>query len=152
MTSLTSSDVEIANRGADEFLRVYYATYDSAKRVEGVPKFYRESSQLTYNGTAFTGPAAITALIERLPVTKHEVQSYDCHPISSTSPPALLITVSGLVTHGTVAAAAAPSAEIAGKTPSRNIDTQPRVFSQTFVLMKEGEKYYVSADHFRFVG
>lgn len=77
------TSVEIANRGADEFLRVYYATYDSARRAEGVPKFYRETSYLTYNGTSVTGPDAIKELLERLPVTKHEVQSYDCHPIAS---------------------------------------------------------------------
>jgi NTF2-related export protein 1/2 len=58
--------------------------------------------------------------------------------------------VSGLVTHG-IAATTAGNADTA-RTPSRNVDEQPRVFSQTFVLMKEEEKYYVSADHFRFVG
>ncbi|KAF8586258.1 NTF2-like protein [Ramaria rubella] len=150
MTSLTSSDVEIANRGADEFLRVYYATYDSAQRVEGLPKFYHDTSYLTYNGTMVTGPGAIKELLERLPVTKHEVQSYDCHPIATTSPPALLITVSGLVTHGQ-GGASTSGAETKTVPSSRNVDVQPRVFSQTFILMKK-EKYYVSADHFRFVG
>ncbi|KAF8518603.1 NTF2-like protein [Gautieria morchelliformis] len=148
MTSLTSSDVEIANRGADEFLRVFYATYDSAQRAEGVTKFYRDTSCLTYNGTAVTGPTAIRDLLERLPVTKHEVQSYDCHPIPTTSPPALLITVSGLVTHGQPSAG---GGETKTAPPSRNVDNQPRVFSQTFILMKM-EKYYISADNFRFVG
>jgi NTF2-related export protein 1/2 len=82
-SEMTLHSVEIANRGADEFLRVYYATYDSAQRAEGVTKFYRDTSCLTYNGTAVTGPTAIRELLERLPVTKHEVQSYDCHSIPS---------------------------------------------------------------------
>lgn len=73
--------VEIANRGADEFLRVYYATYDSAQRAEGMPKFYRETSHLSFNGTAVTGPEGIKSLLEQIPLSKHEVQSYDCHPI-----------------------------------------------------------------------
>lgn len=81
-----ASSVEIANRGADEFLRVYYATYDSAQRAEGVLKFYRETSHLTYNGTAVTGSEAIKSLLEQIPRSKHEVQSYDCHPIPCTRP------------------------------------------------------------------
>ncbi|KIJ54313.1 hypothetical protein M422DRAFT_25237 [Sphaerobolus stellatus SS14] len=148
-STLTRSDVEIANRGADEFLRVYYATYDSPKRSEGMVKFYRDTSHLTYNGTSVNGAAAIKALLDGIPMSKHEVQSYDCHPIPSTSPPALMITVSGLVTH-------APNADSLTATPdtknARNVDAQPRVFSQSFVLTKQEEKYYVSADQYRFVG
>lgn len=109
-----------------------------------------------------------------MPITKHEVQSFDCHPIPGTpchfaltggthsstrlgtQPPSLLITVSGNVTHGRGPAGNPPS------TPSRTIDGHPRVFSQTFMLVpdsdapptKPGEvaKYYVSADALRFVG
>ncbi|GJJ13214.1 hypothetical protein Clacol_007465 [Clathrus columnatus] len=165
MITLTTSElyiasVEIANRGADEFLRVYYATYDSAQRAEGVVKFYRETSHLTYNGTTVTGPEGIkTPLI------------FNDTPLAATSPPALLITVSGLVSHGPGATASATggtesitSTTSAGvsntatagqsKLASRNVDAQPRVFSQTFVLMKSEaeDKYYVASDHFRFVG
>lgn len=149
--------------------------YDSVQRAEGVPKFYRSNSCLTYNGTAVTGPVAIKELLERLPITKHEVQSYDCHTIPSecitvvsytnpiyapfslaTSPPGLLINVSGLVTHGQPSAGGGSaggggSGETKTVPSSRNVDTQPRVFSQTFILMKM-EKYYISADSFRFVG
>lgn len=71
-------------------------------------------------------------------------------------PPSLLIVVSGTVVHGknTQANSSAP--------PSKVIDDQPRVFSQTFMLVPDpdatktaaGEvaKYYITADTYRFVG
>lgn len=76
--------------------------------------------------------------------------------MSGTSPPSLLITVSGSVTHGRGPAGNPP------RTPSKVVDGHPRVFSQTFILVpdtaaapsKPGEvaKYYISADALRFVG
>ncbi|KAF8078988.1 hypothetical protein FPV67DRAFT_1558153 [Lyophyllum atratum] len=145
--ALTPSDVEIATRAADHFTRIYYSTYDSNTRLNDLPQFYRPSSSLVWNGKPFQ---------EKMPVTKHEVQSFDCHPIPGTSPPSLLISVSGSVTHGR-----GPAGNPA-TTTSRNPEGHPRVFSQTFMLVpdsaapasKPGEvaKYYVSADALRFVG
>lgn len=76
-------------------------------------------------------------------------------PLTGSQPPNLLVTVSGTVTHGNISV---PS----NSTKSKNVDGQPRVFSQTFILVpdqsavpaKTGEvaKYYISADAFRFVG
>lgn len=73
-----------------------------------------------------------------------------------TQPPSLLVTVSGTVTHGK-GAAGNPAAA-----PARSVDSQPRVFSQTFMLVpdptahqtKAGEvaTYYINADAMRFVG
>jgi NTF2-related export protein 1/2 len=76
--------------------------------------------------------------------------------LPGSQPPSLLVTVSGTVVHGR-GPAGNPAA-----TPSKSIDGQPRVFSQTFMLTpdpnapptKAGEvaKYYVQADAMRFVG
>ena len=140
-----------------------------------IPKFYRPSSAITWNGNPFAGADGVRDLLNDTPITKHEVQCFDCHPIpgrlcpypsscanltlTGSQPPNLLVTVSGTVTHGTPANPTAPSNNT---TKSKNIDGQPRVFSQTFVLVpdssavpaKTGEvaKYYISADALRFVG
>jgi len=91
-----------------------------------------------------------------MPTTKHDVQSYDCHPIPGSQPPSLLVTVSGTVTHGKAASASTTAAN------TKSIEDQPRVFFQTFMLVpdptapvaKAGEvaKYYIDADAMRFVG
>jgi len=155
-TPLTRNDIEISTRAADHFTRLYYSTYDSATRIDDLPKFYRPTSSLTWNGNPYQGSDGVKELMQGMPTTKHEVQSFDCHPIPGTSPPSLLVTVSGSVTHGR-GPAGNPAA-----TPARSIDGQPRIFSQTFMLVvdptapptKQGEvaKYYVNADAMRFVG
>jgi len=155
-TTLTRNDIEIATRAADHFTRLYYTTYDSSTRVEDLPKFYRPSSSLTWNGKPYQGSDGVKELIQGMPITKHEVQSFDCHPIPGSQPPSLLVTVSGNVQHGR-GPAGNPAA-----TPAKSVDGQSRVFSQTFMLVpdptapptKTGEvaKYYVGADAMRFVG
>ncbi|KAF9819229.1 hypothetical protein IEO21_02268 [Rhodonia placenta] len=156
MSTFTQNDIEIATRAADHFTRLYYSTYDSATRVDNLPNFYRPSSAMTWNGKPFQGSDGVRKLISAMPVTKHEVQCFDCHPIPGSQPPNLLITVSGTVTHGH-----RPTGNSAS-TSSKSVDSQPRVFSQTFMLVpdptappsKTGEvaKYYVNADAMRFVG
>lgn len=155
-TTLTRNDIEIATRAADHFTRLYYSTYDSPTRVDDLPKFYRPSSSLTWNGKPYQGSDGVKELIQNMPITKHEVQSFDCHPIPGSQPPSLLVTVSGNVQHGR-GPAGNPAA-----TPAKSVDGQLRVFSQTFMLVpdptapptKTGEvaKYYVNADAMRFVG
>jgi len=159
MSTLTRDDIEIATRAADQFTRLYYSTYDSPTRTIDLPKFYRPSSAITWNGNPYAGTDGIRDLLNDTPTTKHEVQCFDCHPIPGSQPPNLLVTVSGTVSHGNLANPTVPSNS---NTKSKNVDGQPRVFSQTFVLVpdssavpaKTGEvaKYYISADALRFVG
>ncbi|GBE77254.1 NTF2-like protein [Sparassis latifolia] len=156
MSKLTQNDIELATRAADHFTRLYYSTYDSATRIEDIPNFYRSTSAMTWNGTPFQGSEGVRKLIIAMPPTKHDVQSFDCHPIPGSQPPSLLVTVSGTVVHGRGPAGNPVS------TPAKSIDGQPRVFAQTFMLVpdsnapptKTGEvaKYYVNADAMRFVG
>ncbi|KAM6498649.1 hypothetical protein JOM56_006597 [Amanita muscaria] len=155
-SKLSASDIEIATRAADNFTRIYYSAYDADTRLSDLPQFYRPSSSLTWNGKPFQGADGLRQLVEKMPPTKHEVQSFDCHPIPGTQPPSLLLTVSGNVTHGKGPEGNPPN------THSKTPDGHPRVFSQTFLLTpdpaapatKPGEvaKYYISADALRFVG
>lgn len=112
-------------------------------------------------------------LLSKMPPTRHEVQSFDCHPVpgsfvlafeeitqlnglfisTGSQPPSLMVSVSGTVTHGK-GPAGNPAA-----TPARSVDGQPRVFHQTFMLVPdpttapgEPQKYYVNGDILRFVG
>lgn len=80
-----SNSIEIAARAADHFTRLYYSTYDSDTRVDDLPNFYRPTSALTWNGTPYQGPDGVRQLLSKMPPTKHDVQSFDCHPIPGTS-------------------------------------------------------------------
>ncbi|KAH8120069.1 NTF2-like protein [Phellopilus nigrolimitatus] len=158
MAGLAKTDIDIASRGADQFIHVYYAAYDSKDRVQSLPKFYRQSSSVVWNGKPAQGDSGVKELIEKMPMSEHTVQSFDCHPIPNTSPPSLLVAVSGTVVHGKAANNPHPAS-------SKAVDDQPRIFAQTFMLVPDTDapaaatdtskpqvKYYVLTDGMRFVG
>ena len=126
--------------------------------MDGLSKLYRPTSALTWNGNPYQGTEGIRELLKGLPTTKHEVQSFDCHPIPGqssfscfvlsnsipkkaeiicftqligTQPPSLLVTVSGTVIHGKGTAGNPAS------TPAKSVEGQPRVFAQTFMLVPD---------------
>jgi NTF2-related export protein 1/2 len=74
------SSIEIATRAADNFTRIYYSAYDSSTRLGELPTLYRPTSTLTWNGTPFQGVDGLVSL-ENMPPKKHDIQSFDCHPI-----------------------------------------------------------------------
>lgn len=75
---------------------------------------------------------------------------------AGTTPPSLLLTVCGTVLHGPAAGT------FTAATSSKTVDSQPRIFTQTFTLAPDTEastgesstsvKYYVNSDALRFVG
>jgi NTF2-related export protein 1/2 len=101
-------------------------------------------------------PPQIKEFLAKMPESKHEIQSWDCHPVPGHTPSPILITVSGTVLHGSMPA----------KIPqTKKPGVLPRVFSQTFVLVHEptvqpagqpesasSDVYYVRSDTLRFVG
>lgn len=145
--------------------------------MQTVPRFYRPDSNITWNGTPVSGTEELRQLLEAMPRSSHDVQSYDCHPIPGASlpllrispdsipplgssmaglqsrPPSLLVTVSGTVRHGPPPV---PTPAAAVKRPT--FENEPRVFNQTFILIPDeahtggDPKYFVKADSLRFVG
>jgi NTF2-related export protein 1/2 len=141
-----------------------------------VPRFYRPNSNITWNGTPVSGTDELRQLLEAMPRSDHDVQSYDCHPIPGmlldccwvtlldtfpsgssvagiqSRPPSLLVTVSGTVRHGP------PPTHGPAAAKRSTFENEPRVFNQTFILIPDdahtgGEpKYFVKADSMRFVG
>jgi len=114
---------------------------------------------VNWNGTALVGVDAISGFMGRMPLTRHEIQSFDCHTVPGSSNngrlSSLLVTVSGIVTHGP-----ASRTDVVAAT-TKTLDEAPRVFSQSFVLVPEEAspdglpsdiKYYIAADSLRFVG
>ena len=77
--------IDIATRGAEQFINVYYEIYDSKERDQRLPNFYRQSSTVVWNGNPKQGANGVKELVEKMPSSKHEIQSFDCHPIPSKS-------------------------------------------------------------------
>ncbi|KAM0788115.1 hypothetical protein ACM66B_001281 [Microbotryomycetes sp. NB124-2] len=113
---------------------------------------YSPSARITWNGN----PIAVTDLpvfTTSMPQSRHDVQAFDCHPLpGSTVPPALALSVTGQVTHGTE-----PPPHNTGNVHPRDFDFLPRVFSQSMILVCDATpkpdgspRYLISADSFRF--
>ncbi|PVG03044.1 NTF2-like protein [Serendipita vermifera] len=157
---ISRPEVDGINRTAEGFLQLYYDLMDGSQRDANIVLLYRDTSLMIWNGETITG-AEKAQFLAKMPESKHEIQSWDCHPIpghaTATSPP-ILITVSGTVLHGTMPA----------KIPqTKKPGVLPRVFSQTFVLAPDPTSqppatttpeqatngvYYVRSDTLRFVG
>ncbi|GAA5967324.1 hypothetical protein JCM11641_000512 [Rhodosporidiobolus odoratus] len=140
---------------AESFVTKYYAAQDldPSARPPSVQPLYAPTARVTWNGNPISY-ADLPAFVQQMPKSSHEVQSFDCHPISGSAtdstPPSLVVTVSGQVSHGSNPT---PSA---GSISSKNFDNLPRVFSQSFILVFGGDPtkgesgYLVASDSFRF--
>ncbi|GAA5884623.1 hypothetical protein JCM6882_005324 [Rhodosporidiobolus microsporus] len=140
---------------AEHFTTRYYAAQDldPSARPAAIQPLYAPTARVTWNGN----PVAVgdlPAFVQSMPKSSHEVQAFDCHPISGSAnganPPSLVVTVSGQVSHGSNPT---PSA---GSISSKNFDNLPRVFSQSFILVFSGDAnvgeqgYAIASDSFRF--
>ncbi|GAA5855475.1 hypothetical protein JCM8547_007847 [Rhodosporidiobolus lusitaniae] len=148
--------VEASTRIAEGFVSRYYAAQDlptsTPERSSAVQSLYAPTARVSWNGNPVSY-ADLPAFVGQMPKSSHEVQAFDCHPISESAqaggPPSLVVTVSGQVSHGSNPT---PSA---GSINSKNFDNLPRVFSQSFILVwtagGAGEQgYVVASDSFRF--
>ncbi|KAG5438646.1 hypothetical protein PCANB_002752 [Pneumocystis canis] len=92
-------------------------------------------STILWNGNAFTG-ISYGEFIKRLPKSYHEIQDFDCHPMTSSMNEhgacSIVLVVSGSVRYGN--------------------ESQVRGFSDTFILKSDLEKqgtYYIASHCFR---
>ncbi|KAJ1019328.1 related to ntf2-related export protein 1 [Ustilago bromivora] len=150
---------DFAAKAAEAFVSAYYAASDSPQRTNLVPTLYLPNSSIVWNGTPVSGQQELTAMLNSMPGSKHEVQAFDCHAVGGSVdgatfvPPSLILTVSGTVSHHTPesSSALAPTTSTAPKSatasthganrnrgnfdPDAPITSHPRAFSQNFVLV-----------------
>lgn len=70
---------DFAAKAAETFVSAYYAASDSPQRTNLVPTLYLPSSSIVWNGTPVSGQQELTAMLNSMPGSKHEVQAFDCH-------------------------------------------------------------------------
>ncbi|KAE8212812.1 hypothetical protein CF327_g3589 [Tilletia walkeri] len=163
--------ISFCTKSAETFVSAYYAATDSPNRVRLLPNLYLPTASIVWNGTPVPAASAadasaqlangggaaeksvggenggFAALLAVMPGSKHEVASFDAHPIGwGTGPdgiPALrsiLINVSGTVQHHIPAAAIPPSNAPKSASTTTTVSAEammalPRVYSQAFVLV-----------------
>jgi NTF2-related export protein 1/2 len=96
----------------------------------------KQKLTLFISGNGFLGPQGFSQFLGQLPMSHHEIDVYNSHPLPSTMNAqgvcGILITVTGTVKYG--------------DNPSK------RTFSQSFILMpdeKQAGNYYIESDNFR---
>lgn len=116
-------DIDAAARLID----TYYNILD--KERHKLPQVYRETSAIVYQGQPFSGPA-FAHFYASMPITRHSMQSYDCHQMAEGG---MLLTSSGWLR-------LADEKEMHG-------------FAQSFVLHREPPSghVFIASDTFRLV-
>lgn len=72
---------DFAAKAAETFVSAYYAASDSPQRTNLVPTLYIPTSSIVWNGTPISGQQELTAMLNSMPGSKHEVQAFDCHAL-----------------------------------------------------------------------
>ncbi|WRT65976.1 uncharacterized protein IL334_002927 [Kwoniella shivajii] len=156
--------IDAASHGAIAFCQIYYEAYDEPTRRDAeIPLMYLPTSKVIWNGnTVPSERAALSEFLKGIPLSRHDLQTLDCHPVSaeSNTPPSLIINVTGSVLHGPTVLAP-PSSAPDSKNNSNGKDAtrdMPRKFHEMFMLkaveQSEGmqPKYAIHSSNFRFIG
>ena len=77
--------MDFTANAAETFVTAYYAASDSPQRTQLLPTLYLPTSSIAWNGNPISGSSQYAAFLDAQPGSKHEVQSFDCHPLSSSS-------------------------------------------------------------------
>lgn len=121
--------MEQASQSGEEFIQLYYETFDKRRHV--VSKLYSESSSLVWNGNHVKGSEKLNEFFGSLPTSEHTIYSMDCQPVSERATPG----------NTTIAVFVGGTVEYEG--------SKSKTFSQNFVLTAQGKVWKVSSDCFR---
>ncbi|ORZ39491.1 hypothetical protein BCR44DRAFT_28295 [Catenaria anguillulae PL171] len=123
--------IDRAAAAAASLVTSYYQKMDTHRA--SLKTLYKESSAISWNGHAFTGPA-FREFYLNMPASEHRIEASDAHPVlASQSPETVMVTTFGTVKF----------------TNERN----PRKFHSTFFLTQEPGKseLYIASQCFRWV-
>jgi NTF2-related export protein 1/2 len=126
---------DVASRAADKFITTYYKSIDQQRHL--LEKLYGQQSILLWNGNPYSSSSQIVLFLQSLPITEHEILSYDSQPIILQQNMDIVVQVYGVVIYNT---------------------KDRKGFSQTFVLTKQETACIIQlildvigSDTFRFV-
>ncbi|WOO82709.1 NTF2-related export protein 2 [Vanrija pseudolonga] len=154
----SSAAIDAASHGAIAFCQIYYEAFDEpTRRSLEIPLFFLPTAKIVWNGNVVKPDAgSLNAFLNAFPLSRHDLQTLDCHPLKPLDPaaggaPELVLTVTGSVLNG-------PSVMKSGDAPPVGVSEHPRKFREVFVLKPtesaEGmqPKYAIQSSNFRFIG
>ncbi|WVF70984.1 hypothetical protein IAT40_005780 [Kwoniella sp. CBS 6097] len=159
--------IDAASHGAIAFCQIYYEAYDDPTRRDSeIPLLYLPNSKIIWNGnTVSSEPAALSEFLKGVPLSRHDAQTLDCHPVAAepNTPPSLIINVTGSVLHGPSVLATTYSSSAPDRSGNTAKGTEaardmPRKFHEMFMLkaIEQAEgmqpKYAIHSSNFRFIG
>ena len=100
--------------------------------IQVIAGFYSDTSFVVWNGHPKTGSTEIASFYQSLPISEHRVTCFDAQPMQDgQGQSSVLVACHGMV----------------------KFDGQPReeLFTQNFILTKQGDVWKVASDCFRFL-
>lgn len=100
--------------------------------IQVIAGFYSDTSFVVWNGHPKTGSTEIASFYQSLPISEHRVTCFDAQPMQDgQAQSSVLVACHGMV----------------------KFDGQPReeLFTQNFILTKQGDVWKVASDCFRFL-
>ncbi|ALC48574.1 maker282 [Drosophila busckii] len=121
--------VESANRTAEDFTRLYYASLDNRRHQLG--RLYIDDATLSWRGNGAKGRVNIERFLLELPQSQHQLTTLDAQPIVDNAVGSQ--TTYLIMTGGTV----------------KFSDQPVRSFNQNFVITAENDKWKIASDCYR---
>ncbi|XP_030387225.1 NTF2-related export protein isoform X1 [Scaptodrosophila lebanonensis] len=129
MDNELKSKVEACSRTAEDFTRIYYASFDNRRQHMG--RLYIDNAIFSWNGNGANGRDMIERYFSELPSSSHQLSTLDAQPILDAA-------VSNQLTYLILASGTVKYAE------------QPmRWFQQSFIITAENEKWKIASDCYR---
>ncbi|EDW31304.1 GL11070 [Drosophila persimilis] len=121
--------VERCAHTAEDFTRLYYASFDNRRHQLG--RLYLDNAVFSWNGNGANGRQMIERYFLELPSSSHQMNTLDAQPILDA---AVGIQLTYLVmASGTV----------------KYQDQPTRNFQQAFIVTAEGDKWKIASDCYR---
>ncbi|ORX34098.1 hypothetical protein BD324DRAFT_162512 [Kockovaella imperatae] len=92
----SSTAIDAASHGAIAFCQIYYEAYDEPnRRSTELPQLFLPSAKVIWNGNPVPADRpSLSAFLDAMPLSRHDLQTVDCHPVAG--PPLFLLLTSVL--------------------------------------------------------
>ena len=77
---LMADTVSVVAEGGDQFAKMFYSSLDTSR--QDLKHLYHDESKVVWNGQPLLGREKVSAFLNELPPSRHELSSLDCQPVA----------------------------------------------------------------------